>query len=59
MAGIAVNNAVVRGKLVKLACEVCGNTKSEAHHADYSKPLDVMWLCRKHHKDVHRMHKEV
>jgi len=41
------------GKLFKSPCEVCGNTKSEAHHDDYGKPLDVRWLCRQHHEDLH------
>jgi hypothetical protein len=22
---------------------------------DYSKPLDVVWLCRKHYKEVHML----
>ncbi len=25
-----------------------------AHHPDYSRPLDVVWLCDQHHKDIHR-----
>lgn len=44
-----VNHAKRDGKLIPLPCEVCGNVKSEAHHRDYSKPLEVQWLCRKHH----------
>lgn len=49
----AVGNAVRDGRLVRLPCEVCGEVKSEAHHEDYSKPLDVRWLCRRHHEEHH------
>lgn len=44
---------VRRGTIKKLRCEVCGNEKSEGHHDDYSKPLEVRWLCRKHHLEHH------
>jgi hypothetical protein len=50
-----VNNAVRDGKLIPWpVCAVpeC-NGKPEAHHADYSRPLDVVWLCSVHHKQVH------
>lgn len=53
-ASVAVHNAVRRGKMSKRPCEVCGASKVEAHHTDYSKPLEVMWLCRKHHAQIHR-----
>lgn len=46
--------AVRSGKLFKQPCEVCGNQKSEAHHEDYDKPLDVIWLCRLHHREYDR-----
>lgn len=54
----AVQAAVKAGKIAKLPCEVCGAAKSEAHHPDYSKPLDVVWLCRKHHADAHRAERD-
>lgn len=49
----AVNNAVRDRRLTKLACEFCGRTDVHAHHRDYSKPLEVVWLCPKCH---HRLH---
>jgi hypothetical protein len=46
--------AIARGDLVRQPCEVCGVEPAQAHHDDYSKPLDVRWLCRKHHGEQHR-----
>lgn len=48
----AVSIAVRSGKLIKLHCFVCGK-KAEAHHPDYDRPLDVIWLCPSHHKQLH------
>lgn len=50
----AVSNAIRDGKLVKGPCEKCGSTKVQAHHDDYSKPLEVRWLCIKDHNAEHR-----
>ena len=47
----AVSYAIASGKLVRLPCVVCGNPKSQGHHHDYSKPLDVEWLCHKCHRE--------
>jgi hypothetical protein len=44
--------AVKVGKLKKLPCEVCGEVKVHGHHEDYSKPLEVKWLCDIHHKQI-------
>lgn len=46
---------VNRGKIVKTPCVKCGNEKSEAHHEDYSKPLEVTWLCRACHLEHHKV----
>jgi hypothetical protein len=48
----AVNNAIRDGKLAKGSrCSIrgCKRTDLHAHHKDYSKPLDVTWLCALHH----------
>lgn len=49
-----VNAYQRRGKITKQPCSKCGNEKSEKHHPDYSKPLEIMWLCRKCHLEHHR-----
>jgi len=50
---VAVFLAIESGRLERKPCEVCGNLKVDAHHEDYNKPLDVVWLCRQHHADRH------
>lgn len=49
----AVARAIRSGKLVRGACEVCGEEKTHAHHDDYTKPLEVRWLCPQHHGTTH------
>jgi hypothetical protein len=41
-----------RGRLVPQPCQVCGGV-AQKHHPDYSRPLDVVWLCRSCHLEVH------
>lgn len=50
----AARNAVASGKIKRQPCEVCNEPKTEMHHDDYSKPLEVRHLCLKHHKELHR-----
>jgi ribosomal protein S27AE len=50
----AVSYAIRRGDLVRQPCCRCGDSKSVAHHEDYDKPLDVMWLCQPCHKQRHK-----
>lgn len=50
-AAVTVNNAVRDGRLFKQPCH-CGSVKVEAHHEDYSKLLEVVWLCKRHHMEA-------
>jgi hypothetical protein len=54
-----VGMAVKHGILNRMPCQICGNEKSEGHHEDYSKALEVIWYCRKHHKERHDQLREM
>lgn len=43
--------AIKIGQIIKQPCEVCGEMKVQAHHEDYSKPLEINWVCIKHHRE--------
>ncbi len=50
----AVYRAIKRGNLIKGPCSSCGTDKAvQGHHHDYSKPLDVHWLCYHCHMKEH------
>lgn len=58
----AVKRAVKRGDLIPSeSCQACGKSQLrsdgvraiQAHHEDYTKPLDVIWLCVKCHQIAH------
>jgi len=53
----AVANALRRGKLTKPdVCAKCDKAVPlEAHHPDYSKQLDVVWLCKTCHEKTHHL----
>ena len=51
---VALKSAMRRGLVVKQPCAICGSADSEAHHPDYSRPAHVIWLCRRHHKQIHK-----
>lgn len=52
-ARLMLSNAVRDGKITRMPCVVCGSPDSEGHHDNYDKPLDVVWLCPKHHAERH------
>lgn len=58
---VITSNAIRDGKLIRANnCSVCGSTeKIEGHHDDYTKPLEVRWLCEKCHKQWHRENKPI
>lgn len=49
----AVARAIKSGRLERQPCAHCGTEKAVAHHEDYDKPLDVMWLCQPCHTKRH------
>lgn len=55
LARARLQRAVKDGRVRRTPCEMCGDPNTHGHHDDYSKPLDVRWLCRTHHAEVHRL----
>ena len=49
-----LQKAVSLGKIIRQNCEICNDPKSQGHHDDYFKPLEVRWLCRIHHAEIHK-----
>jgi len=47
------NNLIKSGKLRKGSCVVCKSSEVLAHHEDYSRPDDIIWICENHHKLYH------
>lgn len=45
--------AIKSGEIRRGNCEVCGEQMAQGHHDDYNQPLNVRWLCRKHHRELH------
>jgi hypothetical protein len=56
-----LNNALEQGKIIRpQVCSKCkedpgtdalGRSRIEGHHPDHSKPLEVIWLCDRCHKE--------
>ena len=57
-ASYLVRKALWRGELKKPDfCPFCGekDVRIEAHHEDYTKPLEVLWCCRRCHGKFDRI----
>ena len=52
----ATSNAIRDGRLRRpIVCSDCSKQcKPEAHHDDYTRPLEVRWLCRSCHVKFHK-----
>lgn len=58
----AIEKGIVKRKT---KCDLCGceqvfrdgRSGIQAHHCDYNKPLEVMWLCQKCHHEWHKNNK--
>ena len=55
-ANVLVSNALRDGRLTRQPCHCCGALEVDGHHPDYSRPLDVIWLCPPHHRQLHEDH---
>ena len=49
-----IQNNIRLGNLQREPCIICGEMDAHAHHEDYDKPLDVVWLCSQHHAQRHQ-----
>lgn len=47
-----INHAIRDGKIKRQPCQICGKL-AEVHHIDYNNPLNIVWLCRKHHWQIY------
>lgn len=56
LAHVILGNAVRDGRKKKPSrCTLCGaGGKIHGHHEDYSKPLDVTWVCHRCHSGIHK-----
>ena len=63
-----LETAIKQGNIIRQTiCETCGSSGQmkdgrsliQAHHYDYNKPLDVMWLCQKCHHLWHKDNKAI
>lgn len=63
-----LEKAIQKGLVIrKVQCEICGatpvfkdgRTGIQAHHPNYNKPLEVMWLCQPCHHEWHKHNRAI
>lgn len=51
---------IKKGEIVPQPCSHCGSeVRPHAHHEDYAKPDDIMWLCRICHTTLHSQRRQM
>jgi hypothetical protein len=53
-----VYDAIKWDRLKREACVICGANSEGHHHVGYDKAnsLNVVWLCRLHHREIEKVH---
>lgn len=41
-------------KIKSLPCIICGKLPTHKHHPDIAKPMEIIFLCPLHHKEIHK-----
>ena len=55
-----IRSMLKQGTLEKQPCEICNKIdKVVAHHEDYSNPINIRWLCHRHHVAIHCIFKRL
>ena len=55
-----VQNELEQRRLIKKPCEICKSTEHiHAHHEDYNKALEIIWLCRSCHFKLHKIKRQM
>jgi hypothetical protein len=51
----ATHKAIKKGMIEKKPCKICGDLNNiEIHHYNYDDPNDIVFFCKKHHREYHK-----